>query len=73
MNKIAAFRKKAGLTQDAAARAAGYEHQSRWSSYERGVRTPGVDDIRRILKVLNDHGVTCSFEDVFVEEEDRAA
>lgn len=65
MNKIAEYRKTAGLTQSEAAAAAGWSHQTRWSSYETGARIPGVDEIRKILDVLNSHGASCTFDDVF--------
>ncbi|MFS1522736.1 helix-turn-helix transcriptional regulator [Microbulbifer sp. 2304DJ12-6] len=65
MNRIADYRKKAGLTQAEAAAKASWEHQSRWSSYETGARVPGVDDVRRILRVLNSNGAPCSFDEVF--------
>ena len=65
MNRICEFRKIAGLSQLAAAQAAGWAYQSRWSQYERGVRAVDIDTGRVIVRVLNDHGVACSLDDVF--------
>lgn len=72
MNRIAHYRAEARLTQAQAVREAGWNSQSRWSSYETGARTPGADDIRIILRVLNEHGALCSFDDVFPDAEDAA-
>lgn len=65
MNRISELRKKAGLTQREAANSAGWEHQSRWSSYERGVRKPTPEDVKSIVKVLRESGIDCCFEDLF--------
>lgn len=64
MNRIAEYRKKAGLTQIAASECAGWG-QSRWSGYETGDRTPNADDIKEILRVLRGSGQTIRFEDIF--------
>lgn len=65
MNRIEHFRKSTKLTQQQAADAAGWRYQSRWSGYERGDRTPDVHDAQIIVRVLNDHGASCTVEEVF--------
>lgn len=69
MNRIEQYRKKAGLTQLQAANAAGWQYQSRWSSYERGDRIPDINDVNAIVRVFNVHGAPCSIEDVFPPKE----
>lgn len=64
MNRIAEYRKKAGLTQISAGESAGWG-QSRWSGYETGDRTPNAADIKEILRVLRDAGQNVLFEDIF--------
>jgi len=72
VNRIEEYRKQAGLTQLEAARAAGWNHQSRWSGYERGDRTPGLDEARVIVSVFNRHGVECSIDEVFPRSDQAA-
>jgi len=65
MNHIEQYRKQANLTQQQATEKAGWRYQSRWSGYERGVRTPDVHDAQIIVQALNACGVVCTVEDVF--------
>jgi len=71
MNRISHFRKQVGLSQYQAAIDAGWEYQSRWSSYERGVRAIDIQTGRLIVQVLrragarNDEGSLVTLDDVF--------
>lgn len=50
--RIAYFRKKAGLTQEQLATACGWVGQGRLGNYERDKREPSLDDLRLIAGVL---------------------
>lgn len=52
-SRIAHYRKRAGLSQEALAVACGWESASRISNYERDFREPTLDDIRHIATILN--------------------
>lgn len=73
MNRIEHYRKQTGLTQLQASKAAGWKHQSRWSSYERSGtprgRVPDINDANVIVRVLNEHGIECTLNDVFPPSE----
>ncbi len=64
MNRIAHYRKKAGLDQQALAKAAGWT-QGRWSSYETGDRSPRPEVVNEIIAAFASCGVKVSFEKLF--------
>lgn len=64
MNALKTYREQAGLTQERLAQYIG-KTQAAVGHYENGRRLPGLNEGRRIVQVLNDHGVTCSLNDVF--------
>lgn len=70
-NRLSQLREKAGLSQQAAAEAAGWDSQSRWSGYETGYRQVDIPTAWIILRVLRAHGVVAEdggplrLEDVF--------
>lgn len=63
-NKIAFYREQAGLTQQQAAKSAGW-NQGRWSSYETGDRSPRPEVVLKILDVFKQAGLAVTFEDLF--------
>lgn len=65
-NKLAFYRKKAGLTQVQFGSICGWgSPQSRVGNYENSRRNPCVRDVHIIIRALNANGVSCSFEDLF--------
>ncbi|CDF97891.1 helix-turn-helix transcriptional regulator [Avibacterium paragallinarum] len=64
MNKIAAFRKAANLTQADMAKHLN-KTQGAIGHYELGIRQPSIETAKQIVQVLNEHGLTCSLDDVF--------
>jgi phage repressor protein C with HTH and peptisase S24 domain/DNA-binding XRE family transcriptional regulator len=67
---IATARKKAGLTQPELAALCGWSSQSRVSNYERGLREPKIDDVRKIAKAINvDIHDLISYDIVFKNED----
>ncbi|MEM1113241.1 MAG: helix-turn-helix transcriptional regulator [Pseudomonadota bacterium] len=63
-NQIKALREGAQLSQQALADAAGWS-QSRWSNYERMIRTPDVNDARAMVLAFRSLGETVSLDDLF--------
>jgi len=51
--RLKAARNHAKLSQPELAKACGWDSQSRLSNYERGERTPSLDDIDKLAKALN--------------------
>ncbi|HHJ1396800.1 TPA: helix-turn-helix transcriptional regulator [Pseudomonas aeruginosa] len=68
MNRIRELREGANVKQADLYRQLKWK-QSRLANYERGARTPGLDEARRIVHALNALGVSCSMADVFPEPE----
>lgn len=64
MNRIAEFRKAANLTQSEVAKLIN-KTQGGVGHYESGLREPSISTAKNIVKVFNDHGVSCSLDDVF--------
>lgn len=52
-NNIKFYRERAGLTLASATVAAGWPSRSSWKDYESDRRTPDIDRIKTILKVLS--------------------
>lgn len=64
MNLIAQYRKKENISQLALAQQIGW-NQPRLANYESNLRTPSLEDSRRIVAALNALGVFCSLDEVF--------
>jgi len=64
MNNLKELRNKAGLSQAALAEAMGVS-QGAIAHYEKGFRGMKVDSINKLLLVLSEHGICCTFEDIF--------
>lgn len=64
MNAIREFRDKAGLSQERLGASCGLT-KAAISNYETGARTPDLATGRRIVRVLNEAGVSCTLDDVF--------
>ena len=64
MNQIATMRKKIGVTQTSLAKAIGWG-PSRLANYENNIRTPGLNDCRKIVKGLKALGCACSLDDIY--------
>ena len=64
MNLIAQYRKKGNISQLALAQQIGW-NQPRLANYESNLRTPSLEDSRRIVAALNALGVFCSLDEVF--------
>lgn len=64
LNKIAEFRKEAGLSQMDLATSLNVT-QGTISNYETGYRDPGLNECRAIVKALNAAGIACGLDDVF--------
>ncbi|MEE3609366.1 helix-turn-helix transcriptional regulator [Avibacterium paragallinarum] len=64
MNKISEYRKATNLTQTEFATLLNLT-QGALGHYESGRRTPDLDTARRIVRLLNENGATCSLDDVF--------
>lgn len=71
-NRIAHHRKRAGISQAQLSDAIGWR-QSRISNYERGYRTPGIDDARAICEAFRVLGVDASLDDLFPRTGGEAA
>ncbi|AHG75407.1 Cro repressor protein [Mannheimia varigena USDA-ARS-USMARC-1296] len=67
MNKIADFRKELNVTQAQLAEKIGWT-QPRIANYETGLRTPSLQDGRKIVRALNAFGLSVSFDDVFPDD-----
>jgi putative transcriptional regulator len=61
-----AFTEKANISQQALAKAAGW-NQPRLANYEKSLRVPSLADSRHIVAALNTLGVSCSLDDVFLQ------
>lgn len=70
-NLIKKFRVSSKLTQLELAGAIGWK-QSRWSNYERGERTPGIEEAREIVRAFSMLGVTLTLDDIFPEKKSAA-
>ncbi|OOR93257.1 helix-turn-helix transcriptional regulator [Haemophilus paraphrohaemolyticus] len=68
MNNLAEARKNIGITQLELAQSLGWR-QSRIANYETGKRIPSLLDSRKLVKALNQHGVSCSLDDIFPSPE----
>ncbi|EBQ1372691.1 MULTISPECIES: helix-turn-helix transcriptional regulator [Citrobacter freundii complex] len=64
MNLISHYRKQGCVSQLALAQQIGW-NQPRLANYESNLRTPSLEDSRRIVGALNLLGVCCSLDDVF--------
>ena len=64
MNKISQQRKKIGVSQARLAEVIGWG-QSRVANYELNIRTPSLEDCRKIVDGLTKLGCSCSLDDVF--------
>lgn len=64
MNQIATMRKRIGVSQALLAKTIGWG-TSRLANYELCIRTPGLNDCRKIVKGLTLLGCTCSIDDIF--------
>jgi putative transcriptional regulator len=64
MNQIAKMRKRIGISQILLAKTIGWR-ASRLANYELNMRTPGLDDCRKIVFALDKLGCTCSLDDIF--------
>ncbi|TXL79738.1 XRE family transcriptional regulator [Pantoea vagans] len=64
MNQIAKMRKQMGISQVLLARTIGWG-ASRLANYEHCVRTPGLNDCRKIVVALNKVGCACTLDDIF--------
>jgi len=64
MNRIKWVRQRQGVTQADLARQLGWS-QSRIANYEAGVRSPGLEDARRLVDALNSLGVSTSLDEAF--------
>jgi len=69
MNRIREVRREAGIAQADLCRKIGWK-QARLSNYECGVRTPALNDCRRIVAALRALGAKCVLADVFPEPAD---
>ena len=65
MNRIAQYRKAAGLSQKELATLCGNWPPSRIGMYEIGARTPDIEGCKTIVRTLRGEGVNCSLDDVF--------
>ena len=65
MNRIQLFREKAGLSQAAFSKHIN-STQAALSHYENGVRTPSIKVAIRIVTKLNELGVKCTLDDLFL-------
>lgn len=72
MNKIRVHREKAGVTQKQFAETAGFENLSRFSHYERGLRSPDITTAHTIVRTFNKLGIKVSFTDVFPDSQPTA-
>ena len=63
-NQIEVQRIKAGLTQRALGRPLGWT-QTRISNYERGRRTPDVDDARWLVFAFSSHNIKLTLDQLF--------
>lgn len=72
MNNIAFYRNRAELTQEQAAKFAGWK-QGRWSAYETGARTPSPEVTKTIIRVLSNNGQPVTFEMLFCTPAESAA
>lgn len=72
MNKIAQQRKKIGVSQAVLASAIGWG-QSRIANYELNIRTPRLNDCRKIVEGLRKLGCQCSLDDFFPPSSNKAA
>lgn len=73
MVSIQIYREKAGLTQEALADLCGWKGNGRISNYEKGVRTPGIDDLKTIQSALARKGVRASLEQLSRDPEPKTA
>ncbi|MBE2898108.1 helix-turn-helix transcriptional regulator [Pasteurellaceae bacterium 20609_3] len=64
MSNLAQIRKKAGLTQYQIADALGW-NQPRIANYEKGIRTPSVNDCHKLVSFFANHGVKTSINELF--------
>ncbi|MDI9222095.1 helix-turn-helix transcriptional regulator [Pantoea sp. EA-12] len=64
MNQIATLRKQIGVSQACLAKAIGWI-PSRLSNYENNLRTPGLEDCRKIVMGLESLGCPCSIDDIY--------
>lgn len=64
MNKIATMRKQIGVSQACLAKTIGWG-TSRLANYELCIRTPSLNDCRKIVTGLTKLGCICSIDDIF--------
>ncbi len=69
MNRIREYRHRANLTQRELAEEIGSQRQSIVSNYESYIRRPNIDMCRAIVRALNRHGVSCTLDDVFPDDQ----
>lgn len=64
MNRLKELRQLAGMTQTELAEAMGLS-QGAIAHYEKGFRGMKAMSIQKLLRILSEKGVDCTFEDVF--------
>lgn len=72
MNHIKKLREEAGISQAKLRRELGWS-QPRLANYESFLRTPGLDESRRIVAALQKLGIDCTLDDVFPEKIESVA
>lgn len=72
-NKIKDNREALKISQAELAKACGFRTASRIGNYETGIRTPCIEDARKIVETLNKLGAKCTFDDVFPPKKKKAA
>ena len=64
MNRIREVRKEVGISQAALCRRLSWG-QSRLANYELGIRKPGIEEARAVIRALRSFGAKCSMTSVF--------
>lgn len=64
MNHIKRLREEAGITQAELRKVLKWS-QPRLANYESAIRTPGLEESRKIVAALKQMGVECTLDDVF--------
>ncbi|MCA1176677.1 MULTISPECIES: helix-turn-helix transcriptional regulator [unclassified Pantoea] len=71
MNQIATMRKQIGVSQAQLAKTIGWG-TSRLANYELSIRTPSLNDCRKIVNGLTKLGCECSIDDIFPPPSDAS-
>lgn len=72
MNNLAKTRESIGVSQQTIATLCGWVSRARIGMYERGDRTPNVDDARALVKAFRSLGVDTSLDELFPVSGKRA-